>query len=389
MSRLEGKQIALALHGIKPSAKFSDSGSVGAAAQNSGGNGGDAGSLALVPNVYFAMQVNPMMRMGLGINAPFGLQTEYESNWLGRFQAIKSKIETVNLNPSMSYQINDAVSIGAGVNYQQIKGDLTSAVNYSAVAGSAAANLATPGALVAGLTTIATSKVEGVSTISGSDSAWGYNFGILYKVNPQTRIGIAYRSKITYNLSGTVSFTPIPSPLSLLGIPLLQNGSVTLPITMPSTFSVSGFHQLSDKFDLMSDFTWTGWSVLQQLKIDRTSGLNVQTVQENWKNTWRIAAGANYHYSEQWTSRIGVAYDQSPVSNDYRTARIPDNDRTWLSVGGQYKVNKSSALDFGYSHLFVQNASISDKQAAAGKGNLIGTYSNSVDILSVQYTHSF
>jgi len=371
MSRLNGKQIAVAVHAITPSAKFSDTGSSAAALQTTNnGNGGDAGDLALVPNAYFAMEVNPVLRVGMGINAPFGLKTEYDDNWIGRFQAKKSKLETINLNPSVAYDVSDKLSLGVGINYQRVKGDLTSAVNYSAAAA---------GALGADL--------EGVTTISGSDAAWGYNFGAIFNVNPQTRVGVAYRSKIKYELSGTVSFNNVPAPLA--ANPLVANGDVILPIDMPDTFSISGFHKLDDKWDVMADATWTGWSVLQQLKIDRTSGVNVLTVQEKWKNTWRVAAGVNHHYNEQWTVRAGVAFDQTPVTDTYRTARIPGNDRTWLSVGGQYKLSKDRAVDFGYSHLFVKDASIADMQAAGGKGNLMGTYKSSVDILSLQYTHSF
>jgi long-chain fatty acid transport protein len=371
MSRLNGKQIVVGGSMIKPSAKFSDTGSTPAALQSTNnGNGGDAGSWALVPNAYFTMEVNPQTHVGLAINAPFGLQTEYDTNWIGRFQAMKSKIQTVNLNPSVSYDVNETVSLGAGLNYQHITGDLTSAVNYAAAAAGALGT-----------------NVEGVSTISGSDSAWGYNLGALFNVDPQTRIGIAYRSKIKYNLAGTISFSSVPAPLA--PSPLLANGPVTLPITMPDSFSLSGFHQLDDQWDVMADATWTGWSVLQQLKIDRTSGLNVQTVQENWKNTWRVSAGTSYRYNVQWKARAGIALDQAPVSDAYRTARIPDNDRTWLTVGGQYKPSGESAVDFGYAHLFVKDSTIADMQAAAGKGNLVGTYKNSVDILSVQYTYSF
>jgi long-chain fatty acid transport protein len=378
MSQLQGKQISVGVSAIKPSAKFSDNGaSAGAVLQTPGGDGGDAGSLAWLPNVYFSMEVNPALHVGLGINAPFGLQTEYDPNWIGRFQAIQSKIETVNLNPAVSYQVNDDLSIGGGLNYQRITGNLTSAVNYSAAAfGAGGAGL---------LSAIGGPGIEGVTSISASDSAWGYNFGVLFKVNPQTRVGLAYRSKIKYNLTGTINFTAVPTLLS--PSPLLQNGAVTLPLTMPDTFSVSAFHQLNDKWDVMADATRTGWGVLQQLAINTPGG--VQSIQENWKNTWRVSVGANYHYSEQWTSRVGVAFDQSPVSDTNRTARIPDNNRTWLSVGGQYKVSKTSALDFGYAHLFVPNASIANLQAAAGQGNLVGTYSDSVDILSVQYTHGF
>ncbi|MEO6976374.1 MAG: outer membrane protein transport protein [Gallionella sp.] len=380
MSRLKGTQVVVGGSFIKPSAKFSDAGSTPASLQTTNnGNGGDAGSLAFVPNAYVSMEMNSKTHVGLGINAPFGLQTEYGSNWIGRFQAKKSKIQTVNLNPSVSYDVNETVSLGAGLNYQRITGDLTSAVNYSAAA------FAAGGAGLLGA--IGGSNVEGVSTISGSDSAWGYNLGALFNVDPQTRIGIAYRSKIKYNLSGTVSFSNVPGPLSASS--LLANGPVTLPITMPDSFSLSGIHQLDDRWDVMADATWTGWSVLQQLKIDRTSGANVQTVQENWKNTWRVSAGTSYRYNMQWKARAGIAFDQAPVSDAYRTARIPDNNRIWLTVGGQYKASKQAAIDFGYAHLFVNDSTIADMQAASGKGNLVGTYSNSVDIISVQYAYSF
>ena len=164
---------------------------------------------------------------------------------------------------------------------------------------------------------------------------------------------------------------------------------MTLPITMPDSFSISAFHRLNDKWDIMADATWTGWGAFQQLKIDRANGANLTTVQEKWDDTWRVSVGASHHYNDKWTARIGVAFDQTPVSDEHRTARIPDEDRVWLAVGGQYKPSKEGAVNFGYAHLFVDDASIADKQAAAGKGNLIGNYENSVDIISVQYTHSF
>lgn len=368
MSRLSGKQVSVAGSLIQPSIKFSNNGSTGAALQTPGGNGGDAGSLVLVPNTYMVMEIQPALRFGLGINSPFGLKTEYDPSWVGRFQAIKSKIQTINLNPALAYQANDTVSLGIGVNYQQIQGDLTSAVNYSALAGGGLGG-----------------NLEGVSTMSGSDSAWGYNFGALFNVTPDTRIGVSYRSKITYTLKGTISFSNVPAPLA----PLVVNGDVTLPISMPDTFSLSGFHQMNDKWDVMADATRTGWSTLQQLQITRTNGTVVQTTQENWKDTWRYSVGATYHYSEQWLSRVGAAYDQSPVPDAYRTARIPDNNRTWLTLGGQYKFSAASKLDFGYAHLFVKDANIANNQTAGGAGNLVGTYSSKIDILSVQYAYNF
>lgn len=368
LTRLSGKQLVVATHAIRPSIKFTNTGSTAASLQTLGGSSGDAGAWVLVPNAYFAAEISPKLKAGVGLNAPFGLQTQYSANWMGRFQAINSSIKTINLNPSLAYEVNDTLSIGAGLNYQQITGELTNSVNYSAAAG---------GALGAGL--------EGVGTLTGSDSAWGYNLGSLFKISPQTRIGVAYRSRINFNLKGTAIFANRPPALNAA----LPNQAVTLAITMPESFSASVFHQIDDKWDVMADATMTGWSSFQQLNVLKANGASLSpATPENWHDTWRIAVGGNYHYSEQWTSRMGLAFDQSPVPDAFRTARMPDANRFQISLGGQYKPGHDSAIDFGYSHLFVNAASIADLQGAA-KGNLVGSYQNSADILSVQYTKNF
>ena len=391
MSRLEGKQIAIAGSMIRPSAKFSGTATPGSAPFQTPGafTGGDAGSWALVPNAYFTMEVDPQVHIGLGINSPFGLQSEYTPNWMGRYQAIKSKLQTINLNPSISYQLNDQFSIGAGLNYQRINGELSSMTNYPAAvyAGALAAGAT---AAAAAATAAPFANMQGVSTLTGSDSAWGYNVGAIYNFTPLARIGVSYRSRIKYNLSGAVSFANVPALMAAA----LPNQAIRLAMTMPDSLSISGFHQVSDKWDFMADATWTGWSVFQQLNVVRMNGTSLTPpTPENWKDTWRVAAGASYHYSDQWTARLGVAFDQSPVADQFRTVRIPDGNRTWLSVGGQYKPGKDSALDFGYAHLFVGNVPLNQNAAAnpdlVGKGYLVGSYQDSIDIVSVQYVHSF
>jgi long-chain fatty acid transport protein len=340
MSRLSGKQIAVAVHDIKPSAKFSGTGASGT------DMGGDAGGSTFVPNAYFTMEMQPNLKMGVGVNSPFGLQTEYDAAWVGRYQAIKSKIETINVNPSIAYQVNDALSVGAGLDYQHISGELS---NFAGVAGTA--------------------------TVKGTDYAWGYNLGALYNVSSSTRIGVAYRSAISYTLSGTVT-TSLP----------FANGPVMLDLKLPDTLSLSGFHQLNDKWDVMADVTWTGWSTFKQVKVVDGTGATISNTPENWKNTVRVSVGATQHYNEQWLARAGLAYDQAPVPDAFRTARIPDNNRTWLALGGQYKPAKASAIDFGYAHLFVSDSSINESNPAPA---LVGTYKNKVDILSAQFTQSF
>lgn len=381
LSRLSGSQAVVAVHGIRPTGSFTPgAGTTPAAFQAGGDSGGDIGSLGVVPSAYFATEITPATRFGIGLNAPFGLQTQYTPTWVGRFQSIKSKIQAINLNPTLSWQVSDALSIGLGVNYQQFDGELSSAVNYSAAA-FAAGGLPLLGA-------IGGPGVEGVSTVKGNDAGWGYNFGLLFNATPHTRFGLAYRSAIQYKLSGTVSFTNVPVLLS--GSPLLANGPVTLDIKVPDTWSLGMFHQLNDSWDVMLDATRTGWSAMQQLNVVRTSGLAVVNVPENWRDTWRLSVGANHHYNDQWTVRIGAAYDQSPVPDATRHAMLPDRQRTWLAIGGQYKLSKQSALDFGYAHLFIGSAPINDNQAAQGKGSLVGTFDGMAsDIVGLQYSHNW
>jgi len=339
MIRISGKQVAVALHGIKPSAKFTSSAGVP--------SGGDAGSLAWVPNGYFTKQIDSDVTVGVGVNAPFGLQTEYDANWAGKHQAIKSKIETINVNPSVACRVNGELTLGAGLNYQHISGELSQDMG---------------GAI-------------GTAMIKGTDSAWGYNLGALYDVDATTRVGVAYRSAISYTLNGTVT-TSLP----------FANGPVSLDVKLPDSFSVSAFHQYSDKWDIMADVTFTGWSSFKQVKIVDASGATISNTPENWKDTMRVSLGLTHHYNEQWLARTGLAYDQAPVPDAFRTARIPDNNRTWLAFGGQYKPAKESAIDFGYAHLFVGDSTINATNPAPA---VTGTYKNKVDILSVQYTLGF
>ena len=104
----------------------------------------------------------------------------------------------------------------------------------------------------------------------------------------------------------------------------------------------------------------------------------------------RYSLGLNYKCSERFIGKAGVAFDESPVTDQNRTVRLPDNDRIWVSVGGSYKVGQSGKLDFGYSHLFTSESSINqDRGNAAAFGLVSGTYEASIDIVSVQYSMSF
>jgi len=365
----QGRSFAVGVDAIQPSAKFENNGSVPAtvvgfpaSTRPLGDSGGDAGSLAWVPHGYFAISLGPNLSVGFGVSAPFGLKTEYSPEWAGRFLAVKSEIVTVNLNPSIAYKVNDKLSLGLGANYQRIDAELTNKVNLGAS--------------------------ETNAIIDADDTAWGYNLGAIYQPSPSMRIGVSYRSEIDYHLSGSIK-SPAPVPL--------LNQSVNSNIKLPDTFTLSAVQQLSDRWEMLGDLSWTGWAKIPELRILTSTGATLAVTDEKWRNTWRVALGGNYKWSEQTKLRFGIAFDQSPVKDELRTPRLPDSNRLWIALGAQFKPAKQSAIDIGYTHIFVDDGSISDSGGVpAGappgtptKGTLIGNYNNHVDILGIQYSQTF
>lgn len=383
-----GRHIAVAAHYISPSARLRNSASAGATlfgAPGGTGDGGDAGVDAVVPNGYFAMDLGDALRFGVGLNVPFGLSTEYSADWVGRFQGIRSEVMTLNLNPAISWKASDSVSLGFGLNYQSIDAEFTSKTNYAAAVFSVAG--AGPAAAVA-----AAGQAEGLTTLQGDDTAWGWNAGAMFTLGPRTRLGVAYRSRIKYTVEGTVRFENRPAALAAAA----PDGNIRLDVTMPDSLSFALSHEVNDRLQILGDLTFTGWSVLKKFEVVRTgNGAVLQDIPYNWRNTWRAGLGVNYRMNDAWLLKGGVAYDQTPTNDTDRSVRLPDSDRIWLSVGARYRVSPAGTLDFGYAHLFARDASINsnvggaNQNSTAAYGLVKGHYENSVDILSVQYSHRF
>lgn len=383
MSRLPaGKHFALGAAYIVPSTEFTNRASVAAPLSNPAlnGNGGDASDSAIVPSFFFAMNAAPRWNVGLGVSVPFGLATKYDPNWIGRFQGIESEVQTVNINPAVSFKLSDRASIGGGINYQYGKVDLLSAVNYSAAAASAG------GAPLLGA--IGGPGVEGQNKTSVNGSAWGYNFGVLFDVLPTTRVGIHYRSVLDYKLEGNTTFSNRPAALAA-GLP---DSDVKLELQTPDSVAFSAVHDLSPQWQLLADATWTHWSRIRQLPLTRTSGTQsgqaLDTLTFNFNDVWRFAVGASYKLSQALVLKAGLAVDKSPVPNaDTRSVRLPDSDRTWYSVGVAYNVSRSDKLDAGYTYVQAKDVDINNTQA--GKGTVNGSYSAEVHVFGLQYQHTF
>lgn len=414
MSQIKTNQIVGALSFVRPGMKLSNGNSQAALNQPLGDDGGDAGSMNYIPALYAVLPINKQWSFGLGINAPFGLVTEYDDAFIGRYQGVKSDVKTININPALSWQIADNFTIGIGASYQQLKGTFTSHANYSAGLYKAAATAEALGKLPAGTAAQVfkvTPGLDSVANVTGEDYSWGWNAGILWNIDQKSRIGVAWRSDINFNLSGNAQFTnptmpsTVPDPLKPVVGSLMQvvntagfyNSGITSNIKVPGIANVSYFNAIDPKWDVMFDAQWTHWSVLPALIFTRTDGATLVNTPLQFKDAWRFSAGANYKYSDQWKFRGGIAYDQSPVQDADRTVRLPDNNRTWLSLGAQYSLDKAWKFDVGGTYIWVANGSINNggndpatnQPNPAAYGLVNGSYSNYVWILAGQVTYSF
>lgn len=388
MMLLEQDQIVLASHLIMPSSDFSNDGSRAADVLGGApltGDEDDGGYNAIVPNFYWVRQIDESMKFGLGVNAPFGLATKYDDDWVGRYHGVVSDLKTINFNPSLGYRVNEQLSVGGGIDILLADVDLSSAIDFGAicVASLGPAACAGLGALPQGEDGFVEFEADNFD-----DLALGFNFGLMYEVSNRTRIGISYRSEIEIEVEGDGDFTVPSSTAFVMSSNLFIDSGVSADVTLPQSLSFSVAHQ-SGKITYLADITWTGWSSFDELRIVYDNPDQPDSVTtEDWDDTFRYSFGIDYQYNDRMILRTGIAYDETPVpSPERRTPRLPGSDRTWLSFGMSYLYSEQLSFDLGYSHLFIDDAEIENEFESSVPtlaATLVGDYEASVDILSAQ-----
>ena len=369
LALLNSPQVSVAAHGIDLETKFRDKGSTlplaGLGALPAGSTRDDAGDIIPLANAYFAWPLNDRVAFGFAVNTPFGLKTEYDDPWVGRFQGIKSELTTINANPALAVKLSDTVSLGFGADYQHAHAELTNAVLLGPA-------------------------TEGRARVDVSDETWGWNAGAIFTLPSATRIGVSYRSQMAFSLTGDTNVS------TLTGLPIAAaSGPTKIGITFPDSANLSVAQPLNDALELRADASWMNWSKVGTVfATNTTTGTPRDVLQFGFKDTARLALGLDYKRNEQWSFRAGTAWDQSPVKDDVRTVRLPDNDRWWLSVGTRWRPTQNLMLDAAYAHLFVRDTTIALNRAQLGapasfSSTVTGDYDNAVNIVSLQATWAF
>jgi long-chain fatty acid transport protein len=377
---------AAVLSGIFPESRMTSGSATRAAAFGGspilGSLGGDSAQDALLGSIYGSLPLGERVRLGLSVTEPFGLVTKYPADYIGRYHALTSFLRTIDITPSIAWRPLDNLSLGASLIIQQADAHLSNAVDGGAVI--LAQN---PAAALLG---VRPGGADFRSTLRGSSTGVGFQLGAQWEVVPGTRLGLSYRSSITQTLSGNAQFDAVPLPLALR----FSNTTGSAKVTLPDTVNLGVSHRLMPQLTLLGGVEWTNWSRFRDLVATFNNGLPASVTEERWRDSWFFSLGAEYQVNERLALRGGVAYDQSPVRTATRTPRVPDGDRYWLSAGLSYRVLQNVTLSAAYSHIFVDDTRLA--LAAGGptssnflRGNLTGTYSNQVDIVSLQVRMTF
>ncbi len=309
-----------------------------------------------VPNMHFVLPITDKLYYGGGLSVPFGLSTRYDENSVVAQYATNSFIQTQNFSQDLAYAFNSHFSVGAGIDFQQFEGDFdTEELGLSLLN----------------------------DTNHASSNAIGWHAGVLYRMTPTTRFGVAYHSKITQKATGngTLQGTTLP---------------VSTDFILPAWLTIGAYHDINKRWAIMSTFNYTYWSAVKSLSLKgiqiALNGQQTLTVPLNFNNSYEISVGTTYKFTHKWTGKFGLSYDETPVNNAHRELRLPDANKISVAIGAHYQATEHLSLDVGYEHAFMKDVKVNTTIPIGNtvmSWNLNGTSSNSADIVGIQATYKF
>jgi long-chain fatty acid transport protein len=350
-------------------------------------NGGEFVDPAFIPAIYAGVPLSDRLKVGFGFNGPFGLVTEPDNeNWAGQFEARTSELRTFNFNPVASYRLTPTLIVGAGAQVQFADATLKSAFpNLQAFQG-----------LFQGLPPdLVLANAFGASNpnlvIDGDDFGFGYTLGILWYPWSGTDIGLGFRSSVEHTLDGNIS---------VAGVPALGSARTSTDLETPDIATASVRQRVSERLTLLGTVQWTNWSDLNQIVVEARSsnpnlgavaGSPVVVLPLHWHDGWFFSGGVEIEVNDRTTVRSGVAFEESPIQNAVeRTARLPDTNRVWVSVGASRNISAMMSLNLAYSHVFFEDGSIHrTTEFPVGDIRLLGRAEEDVDVFAMSLNIKF
>lgn len=355
ISSLTGIQAYASMIGVKPNIKYVQT--------PTGGYSYESEAQWFTPfNVYVGGPIKKGSKIGVGlaVYTPFGSGTKWPDNWAGRYLSREIELQSFFFQPTVSYQINDMISVGAGFVYAYGNVELRQALPVQFLDGS-----------------------DGHAALKGSGSGYGFNAGVYVKPVDALEIGVTYRSKVVMNVnSGTATFV-VPSSLETA----FPNSSFSSSLPLPSVLSLGLAYKVGSKLTIQADVNYVNWKAYDTLAFDykeNTPQLEDTKAPRLYQNKAAFRLGANYQISEKFAAMIGGAYDPSPVRDGFVSPELPDANRYTGSFGLSFnpiqKVGIMAAVEF---------VSSEKREGTYEPGGFSGKYQSKAFNIGLGLTYTF
>jgi long-chain fatty acid transport protein len=365
MTRLEGTQVQAGGQLMWLNQRFSiGEGTSQALGSEDGGRA--LGSNGFVPGggAFVTHSISRDLKVGFAVAGNFGSILDYDDNWVGRYRAQEATLVGISFVPSVAYRVNDKLSLGAGLNAM-----------YGVFEQKVAINNVLPG------------TPDGQLKLDDNTWGWGVNLGMLYELTPETRVGLAYNSQVKLDFASPAQFSGLgPGSSALFASRGLLDARVDIGVRVPQQLMASMFTKLDDRWAVMGNIGWQDWSRFGEVEAGIGNTLNPVSITTDipFKDTWHVAAGAQYRLSEPWRLHFGAAYDSGFQSGDEVTPLLPVNAAWRFGVGAEQQLSKTAR--WGISGALIYGGTLEANKrstlppALGGRGNLVGTYDSTAAI---------
>ncbi|MDF3935563.1 OmpP1/FadL family transporter [Pseudomonas citronellolis] len=323
--------------------------------QFDGNEGGNALKYLPGASFFISHQIDDRNAIGFGMYGNFGLMADYDDDWAGRYFNQESTLIGVSFQPTLAHKFTDDFSVGIGPRlvYGYLREEV--AVNNS----------------VLGLV----DRPDGQLRYKDTDTAAGFNIGLLYKITPSTRIGFAYTSKVKFEFKDRPELKNINNPLLNLALNRVNVDQLELDMNIPQTALLSVVHELDSQWSLLGSVGWQDWSDFGRVgvEVDTNAAGTSTTVDRKYKDSWNASIGTLYQYSPRLRWGIGFGYDSPMVDDSDRTVDNPAGAVWRMSTGVNYDLGDGMDVHFAYTLMWLGDMDVEQTKKRSGT-TLSGTY---------------
>ena len=323
------------------------------------------------PNGYVVVPFGKNITFGVGAFAGYGLRTDWQAPWIGRFISKDANVKTLSIAPAIAWQTDDG-HLALGVEAEYRRSHIILDRNNAAF-----------NPFTQRIADVAEAHLN-----SDWDNSWGWNVGLLWKPNDSWRFGASYRAEMTIDYKGTATFTQIPTgnPIVDAGVKaqLPPNQPINTSIDYPA-LAIAGVAHTMGKWDVEADVTRTTWSRFQSLDVNfETTPAISFTRPQNWKDTYSYRLGTNGKVAQHWDLRMGLIYDQNPQPTSGVGPLLPDSDREALCFGVGWH-NGPLSVDLAEMVLHFKKRGTN----GTSSDNFNGTYKTDANLIGFNFGWKF